>query len=79
MFHSKQVNTKNTKPRNKIKKYLNIEHIVLSALIYLHNNIRKNCIIKHNNISPKTIVVAIKADGLVITSGKILNYPKYSR
>ena len=76
MHNSEQVNTKNTERKKIMQKYFNIRDIVLSALIYPHKNIRKNCIIKHNNISPKTIVVAIKADGLVIISGKMLNCPK---
>ena len=79
MITSEQVNAKNTMRKKIRKKYFNIRDIVLSALIYPNKNIRKNCIIKHNNINPKIIVVAIKAGGLVITSGKMLNCPKYLR
>lgn len=76
MTNTKQDNTKNTKIKTVMQRHLNLKDIVLSALIYPHKNIRKNCIIKHNNISPKTIALAIKADRLVIASGKRLNCPK---
>lgn len=79
MCHPKQVNPKDTNKKGIMQKHLNLQDIVLSALIYPLYNIRENCIIKHNNISPKTIAVAIKDDRLVIASGKILNCPKWPR
>ena len=47
--------------------------------VYPVENIQKDLIIKVMTITPKKRALAIKADGLVITSGKMLNCPKYLR